>query len=58
MIRVSREVTVVADSSKFGRRSLSVIAPLESVHKVITNDEVPGEMAAALKAQNVEVIVV
>jgi DeoR family transcriptional regulator of aga operon len=58
MIRVSREVIVVADASKFGRRSLSVIAPVDSVHKVITDDKVPPEMAGALRARNVEVIVV
>ena len=58
MIRVSREVIVVADSSKFRRRSLSVIARLDQVHRVITDDRVPREMVAALKTQNVEVMVV
>jgi DeoR/GlpR family transcriptional regulator of sugar metabolism len=58
MIRVSREVIVVADCSKFRRRSLSVIASLDRVHKVITDDRAPREMIEALKAQNVEVIVV
>jgi DeoR family transcriptional regulator of aga operon len=58
MIRVSRDVIVVADSSKFRRRSLSVIATLERVHKVITDDRASREMVDALKAQNVEVIVV
>ena len=37
MIQVSREVVVVADASKFQRRSLSVIAKLDVVHKVITD---------------------
>jgi DeoR family transcriptional regulator of aga operon len=58
MIRVSREVIVVADSSKFARRSLSVITSLDHVHKVITDDKVPPQMVAALKAHNIEVIVV
>ena len=58
MIRVSREVIVVADSTKFQRRSLSVIAPLDQVHKVITDDRVSPEMVAALKAHNVEVVIV
>lgn len=51
-------VDVVADSSKFERRSLSVIATLDQVHKVITDDRVSPEMVAALKAQNVEVVIV
>jgi DeoR family transcriptional regulator of aga operon len=58
MIQVSREVVVVADSSKFQRRSLSVIAKLDAVHKVITDSGVSPEVLAALRARNVEVIVV
>jgi DeoR family transcriptional regulator, aga operon transcriptional repressor len=58
MIRVSREVIVVADCSKFRRRSLSVIASLDRVHRVITDDRAPREMIDALKALNVEVMVV
>jgi DeoR family transcriptional regulator of aga operon len=58
MIRVAREVVVVADSSKFTRRSLSVIARLEEVHKVLTDDRVPAETVAALKARGVEVVLV
>ena len=58
MIRVSREVIVVADSSKFERRSLSVIAKLDGVHKVLTDDRVSPDMVAALRARSIEVIVV
>jgi DeoR family transcriptional regulator of aga operon len=58
MIRVAREVVVVADSSKFTRRSLSVIARLEEVHKVLTDDRVAPQTVAALKARGVEVVVV
>jgi DeoR family transcriptional regulator of aga operon len=58
MIEVSREVVVVADSSKFQRRSLSVIAKLDAVHKVVTDSGASPEVLAALRARNVEVIVV
>jgi len=37
MMDVSRVVVAVCDSSKFGRRSLSLIAPPSSVHQVITD---------------------
>ena len=56
MISVSREVVVVADSSKFQRRSLSLIAPLDRVHKIVTDEQVDPEVADALRAANVEVI--
>jgi DeoR family transcriptional regulator of aga operon len=58
MIQVSREVVVVADSSKFERRSLSVIAKVESVHKLLTDTRVDAEKAEALRARGVEVIAV
>jgi DeoR family transcriptional regulator of aga operon len=58
MIQVSREVVVVADASKFQRRSLSVIAKLDVVHKVITDAGTSPEVLAGLRARNVEVIVV
>jgi DeoR family transcriptional regulator of aga operon len=58
MIQVSRETVVVADSTKFQRRSLSVIARIEVVHKVITDSGVTPEMVSALRARNVEVLVV
>jgi DeoR family transcriptional regulator of aga operon len=56
MIEIAREVVVVADSSKFQRRSLSVIAKLDKVHKLITDDGAPPEITAALRARNVEVV--
>jgi len=58
MIRVSRQVTVVADSSKFGQRSLSVIAKAENVHRVITDGKAAPELVSALRARNVEVLLV
>jgi DeoR family transcriptional regulator of aga operon len=58
MIQVSREVVVVADSSKFQRRSLSVIAGIDTVHKIITDPGLSPELVAVLRARNIEVIVV
>jgi DeoR/GlpR family transcriptional regulator of sugar metabolism len=58
MIQVSREVVVVADTSKFQRRSLSVIAKLDAVHKLITDSGANPEVLQALRARNIEVIVV
>ena len=57
MVRACREVTVVADSSKFGRRSLSVIAPMDKVHRVITDAAIDEEAAESLRRRGVELIV-
>jgi len=58
MIKVSREVTVVADSSKFFRRTLSSIAGLHDVHRIITDDKVDQQIVASLRARSLEVMVV
>ena len=47
---------VIADAGTFARRSLSVIATLDKVDKLITDEGASPEMAAALRALNVEVV--
>jgi DeoR family transcriptional regulator of aga operon len=58
MIEVSQEVVAVADSSKFGRRSLSVIAGVERLHKLVTDRSASREYVDALRARGVEVVLV
>jgi DeoR/GlpR family transcriptional regulator of sugar metabolism len=58
MIRISGEVTVVADSSKFGRRSLSLIGAIECARRIITDEHVNPRIAETVRARGVEVIVV
>ncbi len=57
LIRVAREVNVVADASKFRRRSLSLIARLDSVHRVVTDTGIDAELANALRAKGIDLIV-
>lgn len=57
MIRVSREVVVVADSTKFLQRSLSVIAKLDAIQKLVTDEGIPPQMQDAMRAAGVEVII-
>ncbi len=58
MIRAARETTVMADTSKFGRRSLSLIAGLDAVNRVITDERIRPEMAAAVRDRGPELVVV
>ncbi|HEV8693410.1 MAG TPA: DeoR/GlpR transcriptional regulator, partial [Lysobacter sp.] len=58
MLRVARETIAVADASKLGRRSLSVIAPAPALHRLVTDGGADPGKAAALRAQGVEVIIV
>jgi DeoR/GlpR family transcriptional regulator of sugar metabolism len=58
MIRISTEVTIVADASTIGKRSVAAIAGMSSIHRLITDDRVSPTAVQALTQKGVEVIVV
>jgi len=58
MIRIARQVTVLTDSSKIGRRSLSTIAPVSSIHRIITDLGVRPEHRAIFEAKGIEFLAV
>ena len=55
MIRISRQVVVVADSSKLRRRNISLIAKVEQINVLITDRAAPAEAVEALRQRGVEV---
>ena len=58
MIQSAAQVTVLADSSKFGRRSLAPITDFKSIHRVITDLNAPPSDVEKLRDRGVEVILV
>ncbi len=58
MMRMAKEVTVIADATKFGRRSLSVIGDIRDIHRVITDDRVSDDIVARLTKLGIEVLTV
>jgi DeoR family transcriptional regulator of aga operon len=58
MIEIARRTIVVCDSSKFGRRSLSLIAPPSAVHQTITDSRIPKSDLRALEEAGIEVTLV
>lgn len=55
MIAMSRHVVVVADSSKFARRNISLIARIEQLHMLITDRAAPPEAVEQLRQRGIEV---
>ena len=56
MIACAAKCIVVADSSKFGRTVFAAVAPLSQVHTIVTDANLDDEMAARLRATDIELI--
>lgn len=57
MMESAKTTVVVCDSSKFGRRSLSLIAPTSAVHHTITDRKIPAKDLRGLREAGVKVII-
>lgn len=58
MVEVAKRTVAACDSSKFGRRSLSLIAPPQALHEVITDRGAPKSDVKMLKKVGIEVTLV
>jgi DeoR/GlpR family transcriptional regulator of sugar metabolism len=58
IMRIAREVIVVADHSKCGRVSAAFVAPLSAMHALVTDAATPPEFIEALAAQGIRVLAV
>jgi len=58
MVEIAKRTVAVCDSSKFGRRSLSLIVPPSALHEVITDRGVPKSDQRELKKAGIEVTIV
>jgi len=58
MMQSASEKILLADSSKFGRKSLGVVNKINELDKIITDDGLDKEVVDKYKSAGVEVIVV
>lgn len=58
MVKASKTVIAVCDSTKFNRRSLSKIVDATAIHHVITDTNLAAETAEAMRALNIKVTLV
>jgi DeoR family transcriptional regulator of aga operon len=56
MIRSAKEVNVVTDFSKLGRRSVSKIGPFDRIRRLITDNRATQEFTEELRKKGIEVI--
>ena len=58
MARIAREKILVADSSKFGKRSLSRIVPLSDIDVIVTDRGLPSDLQNDLRARELKLVLV
>src|SRR6266566_3717187 len=56
MIRSAREVNVITDFRKLGRRSVSRIGPFDRIRRLFTDNRAPQEFTEGLRKRGIEVI--
>jgi DeoR family transcriptional regulator of aga operon/DeoR family fructose operon transcriptional repressor len=57
ILRKGKEVIVVADYTKFNCESTSLVGPLSSIHKIVTDDKAPAGTVEAIRGMGIEVII-
>lgn len=58
MVEVARQVIVVTDSSKLGKKGFTQIVPIEAVDMLITDQNAPQENVDEIRALGIEVLTV
>lgn len=58
MIRAAQEVIVVADQSKVGKVSLHTVAPIDSIHSIITGNDISESVRQQFKDSGIQLITV
>ncbi len=56
LLSIGRKVVLVADHSKCGRVSAAFVAPIQSIHLLVTDSEASQEFVRKMKDQGIEVI--
>lgn len=57
ILKIGREVIIVADHSKVNRVSTALLAPLKTVHTFVTDSKADKKFLQALKKQGIHVVV-
>jgi DeoR/GlpR family transcriptional regulator of sugar metabolism len=58
MLKIARQVVLVADSSKYAQRALAKVAPLSAAHVLITDSGLDPLAVQAISAMDIEVVLV
>ncbi len=56
ILKAGQEIIVVADHTKFGRAATVLLAPLASIHTIVTDTDTPQDFLDAVKEHGIQVV--
>jgi DeoR family transcriptional regulator, aga operon transcriptional repressor len=56
ILKSAREIIVLADHTKFGRAATVLLAPLESIHIIVTDEQTSDEFISAVEERGIKVV--
>jgi DeoR/GlpR family transcriptional regulator of sugar metabolism len=56
ILKAGQEIIVLADHTKFGRAATVRLAPLESIHTIVTDQQTPPDFIEAVRARGLQVV--
>jgi len=56
ILNAGREIVVLADHTKFGRAAAVLLAPVENIHTIVTDEQTPHEFITAFQARGIKVV--
>ena len=57
ILKSGKEIIVLADHTKFGRAATVRLAPLESIHSIVTDQQTPRDFLEAVQARGLHVVI-
>jgi DeoR family transcriptional regulator of aga operon len=57
ILKAGKEIIVLADHTKFGRTATVLLAPLERIHTIVTDDLVPSDFIQSVREKGIHLII-
>jgi DeoR/GlpR family transcriptional regulator of sugar metabolism len=56
ILKAGKEIVILADHTKFGRAATVLLAPLESIHTIVTDDQAPQDFISAVQEKGIRIL--
>jgi DeoR family transcriptional regulator of aga operon len=57
ILKAGKEIIVLADHTKFGRTATILLAPLERIHTIVTDEQVPQDFVKNVREKGIRLII-